>query len=214
MISNSSTSFEQTTSSSTEVPSTIAEQIRQILSTNIIKTNTSTGEIDSPSMITKPSLDNLSDIVKVESTHISQPKNNITEPAKEYIPQKAQSSFSHSKAETMLNVSSSFNYTSPSVSTTESLTSFGASNFSSYNAIAPSLTLNSALKPTTSVTLSNFASPSSQYFYPIPPQNVYQSPLNSTSNIFPTYSQFNVQPTATHSIVNQQINTRQQQMRK
>ncbi|CAF1305366.1 unnamed protein product [Rotaria sordida] len=214
----SDSSLGKSSNSSSEVSSSIAEQIRQILSTNIVKPNTLTGETNSQSVITKASLDKLPDIVKVENTNIPQPNNNVAEAAKEYVQQKKQSLFSHPKLEALPIVSSGFNYTSPSVTTTGSLNSFAAPNFSSYNSVTPSLPFNSALKATTSVTVPNFVSQPSQYFYQIPPQNVYQSPLNSTvtdptAGIFQAYSQFNVQPTVNPSIVSQQINT-QQQIRK
>ncbi|CAF3763492.1 unnamed protein product [Rotaria sp. Silwood1] len=213
-------SLGKSSNSSSEVSSSIAEQIRQILSTNIVKSNTSSGETNSKSVITKSSLDKLPDIVKVENTNIPQSNNNVTEAAKEYVQQqqqKTQSSFSRPKVEAVPVVSSAYNYTSPSVTTTGSLNSFGVPNFSSYNSVTSSLPFNSALKvPTSSVTVPNFVSQPSQYFYPIPPPNVFPSPLNSTvadptAGIFQAYSQFNVQPTANPSIVSQQINTQQQQ---
>ncbi|CAF4647719.1 unnamed protein product, partial [Rotaria sp. Silwood2] len=215
-------SIGKSSNSSSEVSSSIAEQIRQILSTNIVKPNNSTGETNSQSIITKISLDKLPDIVKIENTNISQANNNVAEAAKEYVQQqkkKSQPSFSRPKVESVPVVSSAFNYTPPSVATTGSLTSFGAQNFSSYNSVTPSLPFNSTLKSATSVTVPNFVSQPSQYFYPIPPQNVYQSPLNSTvadsaAGIFQAYSQFNVQPTANPSIVSQQLNTQQQPIRK
>ncbi|CAF2855539.1 unnamed protein product [Rotaria sp. Silwood2] len=215
-------SIGKSSNSSSEVSSSIAEQIRQILSTNIVKPNNSTGETNSQSIITKISLDKLPDIVKIENTNISQANNNVAEAAKEYVQQqkkKSQPSFSRPKVESVPVVSSAFNYTPPSVTTTGSLTSFGAQNFSSYNSVTPSLPFNSTLKSATSVTVPNFVSQPSQYFYPIPPQNVYQSPLNSTvadsaAGIFQAYSQFNVQPTANPSIVSQQLNTQQQPIRK
>jgi len=212
----------KSSSSSAEVSSSIAEQIRQILSTNIVKPNSSTVDTTSQSVLTKASLDKLSDIVKVENTTIPQPKNNVKEAAKEYVQQqqqKIQSSFSYPKAEAVPVVVPPFNYTSSSVSTPGSVTSFAAPNFSSYNSVNPSITLNSALKPPTSITVPNFVSQPSQYFYSIPAQTIYPSPLNSTAidttaAILQAYSQFNVQPTATPSIVNQQLGTQQQQIRK
>ncbi|CAF3406187.1 unnamed protein product [Rotaria sp. Silwood2] len=216
-----SSSLGKSTNSSSDVSSSIAEQIRQILSTNIVKPNTSSGETNSQSVITKASLDKLPDIVKVENTNIPQTNNNVAEAAKEYVQQqqqKTQPLFSRPKVEAVPVVSSAFNYTSPSVTTAGSLTSFAAPNFPSFNSVNPSLSFNSALKAATSVNVPNFVSQSSQYFYRIPPQNVYPSPLNSTvvdptAGIFQSYSQFNVQPTPNPSIVNQQINT-QQQIRK
>ena len=218
-VSTSDPSPGKSSSSSTEVSSSIAEQIRQILSTNIVKPNSSTGDTIAQSVIAKVSLDKLPDTVKVENTIIPQPKNNVKEAAKEYVQQqqqKTQSTFSYPKAET---APLAFNYTSPSVSTTGPMSSYIAPNFSSYNSVAPSLTVNSTLKPTAPVTAANFVSQSSQYFYQIPPQNIYQSSLNSTAAdaaaaIFQAYSQFNVQPTAAPSIVSQQISTQQQQIRK
>ncbi len=208
----------KSSSISTDVSSSIAEQIRQILSTNI-------GKPSSSATGATTALDKLPDIVKVENTTIPQVKNNVKEAAKECVQQqqqqqqKTQPSFSFPKAEAVPVVQSPFNYTTPSVSTTGSVNSFAAPNFSSYNSVTPSLTLNSALKPTTSVTIPNFVSQPSQYFYQISPQNLYQSPLNSSAAdtaaaIFQAYSQFNVQPTSTPSIVSQQINTQQQQIRK
>jgi hypothetical protein len=209
----------KSSSVSTEVSSSIAEQIRQILSTNIGKPNASTGETISNPVVSKSVLDKLPDIVKVENATIPQANNNIKEAAKEYVQQqqqKTQPTFSYPKAEALSVVQPSFNYSSPSVSTSGSVNAFAAPSFSSYNSVNPSLTLNSALKPTTSMTVPNFASQSSQYFYQIPTQNVYQSPLNSAAAdtaaaIFQAYSQFNVQPTSTPSIVSQQISTQQQQ---
>jgi len=222
-VSTSDPSTGKSSSSSAEVSSSIAEQIRQILSTNIIKPNSSTVDTTSQPIITKTSLDKLSDIVKVENTSIPQSKNNVKDAAKEYVQQqqqKTQSSFSYPKAEAVPAVVPPFSYTSPTVSTPGSVTSFATPIFSSYNSVTPSITLNSAaLKPTTSITVPNFASQPSQYFYPIPASTVYQSPLNSTAAdttaaILQAYSQFNVQPTATPSIVNQQLSTQQQQIRK
>ncbi len=213
----------RSTSSSAEVSSSIAEQIRQILSTNVVKPNSSTVDTTSQTIVTKTSLDKLPDIVKVENTTIPQPKNTVKEAAKEYVQQqqqKTQCSFSYPKAEAVPVVVPPFNYTSPSVSTPGSVTPFAASNFSSYNSVTPSITLNSALKPSTSVTIPNFVSQPSQYFYQIPAQTIYQSPLNSTAAdttaaILQAYSQFNIQPTATPSIVSQQqLGTQQQQIRK
>lgn len=200
-----------------EVSSSIAEQIRQILSTNIVKPNSSAKETTSQPVITKNPLNKLSDMVKVENTILPQPNNNVKEIAKEYVQHKAQPPFSYLKSEPMPAVSSFFNYTSPSVSTTGSLTSFTAPNLSSYNSVTSPLTLNSDLKPsTTSVTVPNFVSQPSQYFYQIPSQTVFQSSLNSTAAntaaaLFQAYSQYNVQSTATPSIVSQQLNTQQQQ---
>lgn len=217
-VSRSNPSPGRSSSSSAEVSSSIAEQIRQILSTNLVKPNSSTVDTTSQPIVTKNSLDKLPDIVKVENTSISQ---TVKEAAKEYVQQqqKTQCSFSYPKAEAVPVVVPSFNYTSPSVSTPGSVTSFAASNFSSYNSVTPSITLNSALKPSTSLTIPNFVSQPSQYFYQIPAQNVYQSPLNSTAAdttaaILQAYSQFNIQPTATPSIVSQQLGTQQQQIRK
>jgi hypothetical protein len=194
----------KSSSVSTEVSSSIAEQIRQILSTNIGKPNASTGETISNPVVSKSVLDKLPDIVKVENATIPQANNNIKEAAKEYVQQqqqKTQPTFSYPKAEALSVVQPSFNYSSPSVSTSGSVNAFAAPSFSSYNSVNPSLTLNSALKPTTSMTVPNFAS---------------QSPLNSAAAdtaaaIFQAYSQFNVQPTSTPSIVSQQISTQQQQ---
>ncbi len=76
------------------------------------------------------------------------------------------------------------------------------------------MTLNSALKSTIPVTVPDFISQASQYFYLIPAQTVYRTALNLTkAAILQAYSQFNVQPTAIPSIVNHQLNTQQQQMR-
>lgn len=207
-VSTTNSSPGKITSSSTDVSSSIAEQIRQILSTNIVKPNSSTGDTTS---LTKTSLDNLSDIVKVENTTIPHTNNNVHE--------KSQSSFSYPKAEAVSVAVPSFNYTSPSVSTSASVNSFGTTNYSSYNSVNPSMTLNSNLKPSTSLTVPNFVSQSSQFFYPIPAPNIYQSSLNSTAAdttaaILQAYSQFNVQPTTTPSILNQQLSTQQQQIRK
>lgn len=220
-VSMSDSSHGKSLTSSTEVSSSIAEQIRQILSTNIVKPNNSIVETNSQSVITKNTLDKLPDIVKVENTIIPSSSNNGTEATKEYIQQQhnTQSSFSRPKVESLPIVSSGFSYTSSSLSTSGSLNSFPTSNFSSFNSVTPSIPFNTALKGTTSVTVPNFVSQASQYFYPIPTQPVYQSPLNATVNdpaagIFQAYSQFNVQSTANPSIVNQQINTPQQQIRK
>jgi hypothetical protein len=219
-VSTSNPSPGKSSSSSSEVSSSIAEQIRQILSTNIAKPNSSTIDATSQPVQTKTSLDKLPDIVKVENSTISQPKNNAKEAAKEYIQQqKTQSPFSYPKAEAVPAVVPPFNYTPPSVSTSGSLNQFAAPNFSSYNSVSPSITLNPTLKSTTSVTIPNFVSQPSQYFYPIPAQTIYQSPLNSTAAdataaLLQAYSQFNVQPTATPSILNQQLSTQQQQIRK
>jgi hypothetical protein len=221
-VSTSDPSPGKSSSSSAEVSSSIAEQIRQILSTNIVKPNSSTVDTTSQPVLTKTSLDKLPDIVKVENTTIPQPKNNIKEAAKDYVQQqqqKTQSSFTYPKAEAVPVVVPPFNYTSPSVSTPGSVTPFVAQNFSSYNSVTPSITLNSALKTPTSVTVPNFVSQPSQYFYQIPAQTVYQSTINSTAAdttaaILQAYTQFNVQPTATPSIVSQQLGAQQQQVRK
>jgi len=223
-VSTSDPSPGKSSLSTAEVSSSIAEQIRQILSTNIIKPNSSTVDTTSQPIITKTSLDKLPDSVKVENTTIPQPKNNVKDAAKEYVQQqqqqqKTQSSFSYPKAEAVPVAVPPFSYTSPPASTPGSVTPFAAPNFSSYNSVTPSITLNSALKPTTSVTVPNFVSQTSQYFYPIPAPTVYQSPLNSTAAdttaaILQAYSQFNIQPTATPTIVNQQLSTQQQQIRK
>jgi len=221
-VSTSDPSPGKSSSSSAEVSSSIAEQIRQILSTNIVKPNSSTVDTTSQPVLTKTSLDKLPDIVKVENTTIPQPKNNIKEAAKDYVQQqqqKTQSSFTYPKAEAVPVVVPPFNYTSPSVSTPGSVTPFVAQNFSSYNSVTPSITLNSALKTPTSVTVPNFVSQPSQYFYQIPAQTVYQSTINSTAAdttaaILQAYTQFNVQPTATPSIVSQQLGGQQQQVRK
>ena len=212
----------KSSTSSAEVSSSIAEQIRQILSTNIVKPNSSIQETTSQPIVTKTSLNKLPDTIKVENMIHPQSNNNVKDAAKEYVQQqqmKAQPCFSYPKTEPMLAVSSPFNYTSPSVSTTGSITSFAAPNFVSYNSVRSPLTLNSALKPTISTTVPNFVSQPSQYYYQIPSQTIYQSPLNSTAAdtaaaLFQAYSQFNVQPTTTPSIVNQQISTQQQQIRK
>jgi len=213
----------KSSTASTEVSSSIAEQIRQILSTNIVKPNSSTKETTSQPVITKPSLNKLPDIVKLENTILPQSQNHVNEAAKEYVQQqqqKAQPSFSYPKTEPIPVVSSAFNYTSSSsLSTTGSAASYAAPNFSSYNSMLPSFASNSASKPTTSITVPNFVSQTAQYFYQIPSQTVYQSPLNSTAAnsataLFQAYSQFNVQPTATPSMVSQHISTQQQQIRK
>lgn len=219
-MSMSDPSYGKSSSSSSEVSSSIAEQIRQILSSNIVQTNASIGETNLKANISKTSLNKLSDIVKVENANISQSNNNITAVTKDYVQQqKTQSNFSCPKVEAVPVVSSAFNFPPQSVSTTGSLNSFTAPNFSSYNSVPASLTLNSALKATTSATVPSFIPQASQYFYPIPTQSVYPPSLNSTvtdptAGIFQAYSQFNVQPTAAPSIVNQQINTQQQQLRK
>ncbi len=219
-VSTSNSSPGKSLSTSAEVSSTIAEQIRQILSTNIIKSNSSTVDTISPPVLTKNSLDKLPDIVKMENNTIPQVKTNVKETANDYAQQqKTQSPFTYPKTEALPVVLPSFNYTSSSVSTSGSVTPFAAPNFSSFNSMTPSITLNSALKPTTSVTVPNFVSQASQYFYPIPAHTVYQSSLNSTAAdataaILQAYSQFNVQPTATSSILSQQLTAQQQQIRK
>lgn len=211
-------------SSTNEVSSSIAEQIRQILSTNILKPNSSTGDSTTQSVLTKNSLDKLSDIVKVEHTNTNNNNNNnVKETTKDFSQQqqqqqKIQSNFPYTKNEAVPVVVPPFNYTSSSVSTPASMTPFVPSNFPPYNSVTPSLTLNSTLKPSTSLPVPNFVPQSSQYFYPIPTQNIYQTPLNSTTAadttaaaILQAYSQFNVQPTTTPSIINQQLTTQQQQ---
>ncbi|CAF3404333.1 unnamed protein product [Rotaria socialis] len=218
-VSVSDLSFGKSSSSSMDVSSSIAEQIRQILSTNIVKSNIATVETNSQSVMTKTSSDKLLNIVKVENTNILQSNSNVTDAAKEYVQQqqqKTQSSFSRPKVEAVPVVSSVFNYASPSVTTTGSLTSFAAPNFSSYNSISSSLPFNSALKETSSVTAPNFVSQPSQYFYPMSSHTLYQSPLNATVTdptvgMFQAYSQFNVHPTPNPSIANQQMAAQQQQ---
>jgi hypothetical protein len=213
----------KSSSNSAEVSSTIAEQIRQILSTNnIIKSNSSTVDTISPPVLTKTTLDKLPDMIKMENNTISQVKTNIKEAANDFVQQqqrKTQSPFTYPKTEAVPVVVPPFNYPSSSVSTSASVTPFTAPNFSSYNSINPSITLNPTLKSTTSVTVPNFVSQASQYFYSIPAQNVYQSPLNptvadATAAILQAYSQFNVQSTATPSILSQQLTSQQQQIRK
>jgi hypothetical protein len=222
------------------VSSSIAEQIRQILSTNIIKPHTPTEETTIQHTPTKISLETLPNIVKIEDKGMAHSNNNVKEAAKEYVQyqqtqqrqvqaqahniaqqqqQKTQPSFAYPKAEATTVVSPAFNYSLPSVSTTGSVSSFGAPSFSSYNSVTPSLTLNSSLKSTTPVTVSNFVPPTSQYSYQVPSQNIYQSTLSSSAvdaaaALFQAYSQFNIPSTATPSFVGQQITSQQQQIKK
>ncbi|CAF1046845.1 unnamed protein product [Adineta steineri] len=207
----------KTSSSSTETSASIAEQIRQILSTNIIKSNSSMGDKNSQSTVTKSSSNNLSDTIKTEKQIPSQTNNDTKEVGQQQQQQQqqTQSSFVYRPAETVSTVPATFNYTSPPIRIANSVSPFVTATYPSYNSVTPSLGVNSAVK---SATVQNFVSQPSQYFYQVPSQTLYQSPLNSTAAntaaaaaLFQAYSQFNVQPSATSSIVNQQLNTQQQQ---
>jgi len=201
-------------SSSSDLSSTIAEQIRQILSTNLIKSSSlnSTDE-------------QISNIIKNEEKNICQTKNNLNEGGEKdynHYQQKSQPSFSYSKSNpnSVAVVAPSFHYSSSSSIPTNgnSSNSFMTSNFSSFDSI------NSPLKQTTTTSSSsiipNFGS---QYLYPtsssIPTQNVFPTLSNSAAAdaaaaIFQAYSQFNARPTPTIPIINQQTNTQHQQIQK
>jgi hypothetical protein len=181
----------------------------------MITSNSSSIDTISPPVLNKTTSDILSDSVKMENnTNINETANGFGQQ------QKTQSPFTYPKTEAVPVIVPPFNYPPPStVPTPAPVTPFAAPNFSSYNSINPSITLNPALKPTTSVTVPNFVSQASQYFYSIPTPAVYQSTLNSTAAdataaILQAYSQFNVQSTAASSILSQQLNTQQQQIRK
>ncbi|CAF0979339.1 unnamed protein product [Adineta ricciae] len=205
-------------------PASIAEQIRQIFSSNITKPNSSTGETISPPLVPKTLMNTLPDNLKIERTVASQMTNNIKDSPKDYVghhnqsqqqqqQQNTQSSFSYTKSEPVSVTPPAFSYTPSSVS---NIGAFAGPNFSSYDSATSPLPLNSSLKPTTPVTVPNFASQPSTYFYPVPTQCVYPPSLNSTAvntaaAIFQAYSQFNVQPPGAPSIVNQQMTTQQQQ---
>jgi hypothetical protein len=182
-------------------------------------------------------LEPLSDMIKHEDMNLFQSKNDRNERTKEYNPyhqsqqrqlqnesnnilldqQQNESSFSYSKLNTVAVVTPSFHY--PSSSTNDTSTSFVAPTFSSYDSLRIN---NSPCKQTTPVTVSNFVSQPSQYFYPAPPlpslttQNIYQSLSNSAAAdaaaaIFQAYSQFNARPTSLPTILSQQTTGQQQQ---
>ena len=208
---------------SANVSLTIAEQIRQFLSSNIIKPNCSTTDTISTSLSSKPSLDKLSDIVKVENGNLPLINSLVNDTTNEYVQQR-QSPFAFPKNETVPVVIPPFNYPS-SISTPNSVNSFPTSNFPSFNSLNPSMTLNSASKLSTSAPVPNFVSQPSQYFYPISTTTVYPSPLNSTVSdataaILQAYSQFNVQPSTTTTttpsttMVHQQLTAQQHPIRK
>ncbi|CAF4012545.1 unnamed protein product, partial [Rotaria sp. Silwood1] len=80
--------------SSLNVSTSIAEQIPQILTTNIDKPTTSTSNINSQLNMSKVSLDKSSNIVKVENMNIPQSNNYVIDSTKEYVQQQHNSSSS------------------------------------------------------------------------------------------------------------------------
>ncbi len=222
-------------SSSSELSSTIAEQIRQILSTNLVKS--SIEQMPNQHSTTKNCFEPLTDILQVEDKNKNK---NLKEGGKDYndYQQTIQSeqdknqsifSYSNSNSNSVGVVAPSFHYSSSSMSNNGNPNnSFVAPSFSSYDSINQSLTHNSPLKQTTTTSSSssipNFGCQSSQYFYPPPSvpslsnQNLYQTLPNSAAAdaaaaIFQAYSQFNARPSSIPPMINQHNNT-QQQIRK
>lgn len=186
---------------STDISSTLAQQIRQFISSNIIQSNSSTIDTISTNLSSQTSLEKLSDIVKIENGNIPSMNSLVNDTANEYIRQSTQSPFAFPKNEAVPVVIPPFN-----ISTSGSVNSFPTTHFSSFN---PSMTLNSTSNSSTSVSVPNFVSQTSQYFYPT---NVYPSTLNSTvtdatAAILQAYSQFNVQPSTTTNTIHQQTST-------
>ncbi|CAF0918881.1 unnamed protein product [Adineta steineri] len=199
-----STTSDQTSSS--DLSSTIAEQIRQIFSTNLVKSSSlnSSEEISSIQHLTpKNGFDSLTDRMKNDDTNNIQSKNSNLKNEKDYNnyqsqgtnhfqeQDKNQSSFSSfkSNSNSLPNVTPSFHYSSSSSSsstiptnTTSSQNSFVAPIFSSYDSRNQSLTSNSLLEQSTSLGTSNFGCQSSQYFYPPPLLPPLPSSLTSIQN--------------------------------
>jgi hypothetical protein len=188
--------------SSSELSSTIVEQIRQILSSNIIK----------PPCLNSTDKQ-MSDIIKNDEKNLCQLNknfNNQIENDSSQYQQKIQPSFNYPKqnSNSVAVVAPSFHYPSSSSSSSANANSFLTSSF------------NSPLKqpPPPPPTTSNL---SSQYFYPsssssLSNQNLYQTLPNSAAAeaaaaIFQAYSQFNARTTP---IINQQTNTQHQQIQK
>ncbi|CAF0786699.1 unnamed protein product [Rotaria sordida] len=230
----------QTDLSSSELSSTIAEQIRQILSTNMIKSSclNSNEEFNIENRTKKNSFDSLSNITKYQDKNISQSNIHFKDGIKDLndyqqIFQSSgqnilsqennnQSSFSYTKSNQNSSafIPPSFHYSSSSsIPTNEN-----QSNpfISSYDSLANTLPIKSPLKQTTSTTpvpTSDVVCKPSEYLYPstsITNQNLYQTMPNSAAAdaaaaIFQAYSQFNNRTTSMSSIINQQQQQQQQQ---
>ena len=176
---------------STDVSSTLAEQIRQFIATTIVKPNSSITDTLPTPLSTQTSLDKLSDIVKLENgnhPHVKDTTNEYFQPR-----QQPQSPFVFPKNEAVPVVIPPFNYSSGSFPTT---------NFSSFNSLNSSMTS----KPTSSVPVQNFLSQPSQFFYP---SGLNSNSTDATAAILQAYSQFNVQ--ATPTIIHQPLTTTQTQ---
>ncbi|CAF5022084.1 unnamed protein product [Rotaria sp. Silwood1] len=195
--------------SSSELSSTIAEQIRQIISTDIIKSSylNSNEQFDIENRTKKNSFDSLSNIIKYEDNHNLQTNIHFKQGRKDLndYQQNFQSSSSSSSSsgqnilsqdnqnQTLFSytksnennssiVTPTFHYSSTIPTNQTSSNSF----ISSYDSIAKTLTIKSPLKQTTttSTTISDSVCKSSEYMYPstsITNQNLYQTMPNSAA---------------------------------
>ncbi|CAF3349702.1 unnamed protein product [Rotaria socialis] len=193
-----------------DLSSTIAEQIRQILSTNIIKSScfNSKEEFDIENRPIKNPVDSLSNTIKIEDKNLSKSNVNLNDERKDLndyqqrfqcqiqssghqiLSEENQNSLSYSYSKSNQNcpslVSSGFNYSSSlSSSIPTNQNSFITSNYSLYDTYDKNLLIKSPLKQTTTqVTKSDIVGKSSEYSYPSTSminQNLYQTMPNSAA---------------------------------
>lgn len=180
--------------SGADVSSTLAEQIRQFLATNIVKSNSSTTDAALPTSLSTQH--SLSDIVKHENGTISNTTNEFIQAQR----QPTQTPFVFPKNEALPVVIPPFNYPS----TTGSVSSYPTTNFSYSSMTTP--------KSTPSVPVQNYLSQPSSLFYP---SGLNSISSDATAAILQAYSQFNVQSTATTpTLLHQPLTTTQHQLRK
>ncbi|CAM4800001.1 unnamed protein product [Rotaria magnacalcarata] len=193
-----------------DLSSTIAEQIRQILSTNMIKSScfNSKEEFDIENRSIKTSADSLSNTIKIEDKNILKSNINLKDERKDFndyqqrfqcqiqssghqtLSEENQNSLSYSYSQSNQNcpslVSSGFNYSSSlSSSIPTNQNSFITSNYSLYDTYDKNLLIKSPLKQTVvQVTKSDIVGKSSEYSYPstsMTNQNLYQAMPNSAA---------------------------------
>ncbi|CAF4486985.1 unnamed protein product, partial [Rotaria sp. Silwood2] len=192
--------------SSSELSSTIAEQIRQIISTNMIKSSclNSNEEFDIENRTKKNSFDSLSNIIKFEDNYNSQSNIHFKQTTKDLndYQQQFQSAEQNILSQDNLNQTSfsytisnqnnsslvqpSFYYSSSSSSIPTDQTSLNSFQ-SSYDSLAKTFNIKSPLKQTTTttpLTTSDVVCKPSEYMYPstsITNQNSYQTMPNSAA---------------------------------